>query len=191
MAMRDLRDDQTLALDALRDAVGQKKRRIMMQAPTGYGKTLLASTLVEGARAKEKKVLLTVPMISLVDQTVDMFYSQGIYDVGVIQASHHMTDWSKPVQIASVQTLMKKSKLPQADVVLIDEAHKWFTFYERWLSKDKMPEWGNVPFIGLQCHALDEGTRQLVRSFLQGLDHPTDDRRREPVAVQGLRAVAP
>ena len=155
--MRDLRDDQTLALDALRDAVQQKKRRIMMQAPTGWGKTVLTSTLVESAQAKQKKVLFTVPMISLVDQTVDMFYSQGIYDVGVIQASHHMTDWSKPVQIASIQTLMKKSKLPQADVVLIDEAHKWFTFYERWLSKDKMPEWGNIPFIGLSATPWTKG----------------------------------
>jgi superfamily II DNA or RNA helicase len=155
--MRELRDDQTLALDTLRDAVVMKKRRIMMQCPTGWGKTVLASTLVESAHNRGKKVLFTVPMISLVDQTVDMFYSQGIYDVGVIQASHHMTDWSKPIQIASIQTLMKKSKLPQADVVLIDEAHKWFTFYERWLSKDKMPEWGNIPFIGLSATPWTKG----------------------------------
>ena len=35
-----LRDDQEDALQALREAVGAGKRRIMMQAPTGYGKTM-------------------------------------------------------------------------------------------------------------------------------------------------------
>ena len=145
-----LRDDQEDALQALREAVGAGKRRIMMQAPTGYGKTMLAAALVNNARAKQKKILFTVPAISLIDQTVDMFAKQKIWDVGVIQATHHQTDWTQPIQVCSIQTLMKRT-LPQADVVLLDEAHRWFRFYERWLSKDKMPEWGNVPFIGLSA----------------------------------------
>ena len=175
---RDLRDDQANALDALRDAVAMRKRRIMMQAPTGWGKTLLTSTLVEGAQNKGKKVLFTVPMINLVDQTVDMFYSQGIYDVGVIQASHHMTDWSKPIQIASVQTLMKKRDLPQADVVLIDEAHKWFTFYDKWFFgfpvKDDdgtpvpmHPQWLKVPIIGLSATPWTKGLGSYYDHFFK------------------------
>ena len=51
---------------------------------------------------------------------------------------------------------MKRS-IPKADVVLMDEVHKWFSFYERWLSKDKMPEWGNVPFIGLSATPWTKG----------------------------------
>jgi superfamily II DNA or RNA helicase len=148
--MRELRDDQADAITALREAVAQDKRRICMQAPTGYGKTLLASALVESARKRNKKVLFTVPMIGLVDQTIEMFAGQKIFDVGVIQAHHHMTDWSRPIQICSVQTLMKRA-LPKADLVIIDECHKWFKFYERWLSGDKMPEWARVPFIALSA----------------------------------------
>ena len=47
--------------------------------------------------------LFTVPALSLVDQTMRAFWEEGIRDIGVIQASHPMTDWSRPVQIASVQ----------------------------------------------------------------------------------------
>jgi superfamily II DNA or RNA helicase len=156
MVIKELRYDQATALQSLRDAVAEGKRRICMQAPTGFGKTVLASVLVTNALQRNKRVLYTVPTISLVDQTVEMFHTQGIDDVGVIQADHHMTNWSQPVQIASVQTLMKHN-IPQADVVLVDECHRWFRFYERWLSKDKMPEWGDVPFIGLSATPWTKG----------------------------------
>lgn len=145
--MKELRDDQVAALEQLRCAVGAGRRRIMMQAPTGFGKTVLAAALVEGARAKSKKVLFTVPAVALVDQTVEAFWSQGIKDIGVIQAAHHMTDWSQPVQVASVQTLQRRT-LPQADVVLVDEAHKWFKFYEKWFFDEA---WKNIPIIGLSA----------------------------------------
>lgn len=82
--MFELRDDQVEALERLRSSVAEGKRRIVMQAPTGMGKTILAAALVRGARAKAKRVLFTVPAIDLIDQTVDAFYSQGINDVGVI-----------------------------------------------------------------------------------------------------------
>ena len=154
--MRELRADQHEAISELRSAVGAGKRRVCMQAPTGMGKTVIASAIVESARAKNKKVLFTVPAIGLIDQTVQMFASQGIWDVGVIQASHHMTDWSQPVQVASIQTLMKRT-LPLADIVLLDEVHKWFSFYEKWLSKDHMPAWANVPMIGLSATPWTKG----------------------------------
>jgi DNA repair protein RadD len=151
--MRTLRDDQAQALDQLRLAVGSGKRRIMMQAPTGWGKTVLAGEVISSARAKGKRVLFTVPAIALVDQAVESFFKHGIHDIGVIQAAHAMTDWRQPVQIASVQTLQKRM-LPKADVVLIDEAHKWFKFYEKWFLD---PEWKDVPIIGVSATPWTKG----------------------------------
>ena len=57
-------------------------------------------------------------------------WSWGIRDVGVIQASHPLTDYSRPVQIASVQTLERRYQIagqlsrsvPSADLVLIEGA---------------------------------------------------------------------
>ena len=164
--MPDLRDDQAAALDALRAAVGEKKYRICMQAPTGWGKTVLTSALVESALAKSNKVLFIVPTISLVDQTVEMFASHGIWDVGVIQASHHMTNWNQPIQVASVQTLMKRT-VPEADVVMIDEVHKWFTFYEKIVGtgNHRAPEWERVPVIGLSATPWRKGLGQWFDHF--------------------------
>ena len=52
-------------------------------------------------------MIFTVPALSLVDQTVEAFWTDGVRDVGVIQGTHAMTDWSRPVQVASVQTLQR------------------------------------------------------------------------------------
>lgn len=160
--MRTLRDDQADALARLREAVGRGMRRVMMQAPTGFGKTILAAELVTNALAKKKRVLFTVPAIALVDQTVESFWSQGIRDIGVIQAQHPMTDWSQPVQIASVQTLQKRN-LPPADVVLIDEAHKWFRFYEKWFFEES---WKNIPIIGLSATPWTKGLGRYYEDLI-------------------------
>src|SRR5712672_1747067 len=124
--MKTLRADQAAAIDQLRASLASGKRRIVMMAPTGYGKTITAASIIASAQDRGKKVLLTVPAISLIDQTIEAFYGQGIRDIGVIQANHSMTDWGKPVQVASVQTLQRREALPEADLVMIDECHMMF-----------------------------------------------------------------
>src|SRR5262245_32038974 len=144
--MKTLRDDQAAAINDLRAALIET-RRVVLQSPTGWGKTVVAADIVNKAREKDKRVLVTVPALSLVDQTVEAFYAQGIDEVGVLQASHYMTNPNKPVQIASVQTLMNR-EIPPADVVLVDECHRWFAFFERWFAGEK---WRKIPFIGLSA----------------------------------------
>jgi superfamily II DNA or RNA helicase len=142
----------------LRKSLGSGKHRPVLQAPTGFGKTRLAAAVVEGALAKNKRVIFTVPALSLVDQTVKAFWNDGIHDIGVIQGMHAMTDWSRPVQVASVQTLQRRA-IPEADVVIIDECHRWFDFYGNWMLN---PTWQGRPFIGLSA---TPWTRGLGRYF--------------------------
>jgi DNA repair protein RadD len=97
------------------------------------------------ALAKGKRVLFCVPQLSLIDQTVERLGEEGIHSVGVIQAQHPGTDSSQPVQVCSLQTL-KNRKLPEADLVIVDECHVMFDFYAKWMA---LPEWQRVPFIGL------------------------------------------
>jgi len=143
----DLHPHQRLAMARLREALIAGYRRPIIQAPTGAGKTVLAAAIVDGALAKGKRVLFVVPFLSLVDQTVAAFAAQGITCIGVMQARHPMTDAGQPVQVASLQTLRRRS-LPPADIVIIDEAHRWFDFLGDWMGK---PEWQRVPFVGLSA----------------------------------------
>lgn len=155
--MRALRPHQVSAVTSLRRIIGSGSRRVMLQAPTGAGKTVLAASIIESAMAKGNRVIFTVPAISLVDQTVREFYAEGIRDVGVIQADHPRTDPSRPVQIASLQTLRRR-QIPQADLVLIDEAHRNDKLIEDWMSRD---EWLSVPFIGLSATPWTKGLGRL------------------------------
>jgi DNA repair protein RadD len=153
----DLRLYQVEGLDRLRASLASQPEprhyRPMMMAPTGAGKTKIAAAIVEGALAKGNRVLFTVPAISLIDQTASSFYDEGIRGIGVIQRDHPMTDPSQPVQIASVQTLMKR-QMPDVDVAIIDEAHKWFKFYEDWFAD---PLWQAKPIIGLSATPWTKG----------------------------------
>lgn len=156
--MRPLFPHQAKALAMLRNSVARGVNRVVMQAPTGFGKTVLAAAIVEGALAKNRRVLFTVPALSLVDQTIEAFWSEGIRDIGVIQGNHELTNGLRSVQVASVQTLMRR-EVPDVDVVVIDEVHRWFEFYPRWMA---MEAWRKVPFIGLSA---TPWTRGLGKCF--------------------------
>ena len=125
----------------------------MVQAPTGAGKTVLAASMVTGALAKGNRVLFVVPLLSLIEQTVAAFKAQGIDAVGVMQGYHWMTDGSQPVQVASIQTLQRRM-LPLSDLVIVDEAHRWFAFMGEWMAR---PDWQKVPFIGLSATPWTKG----------------------------------
>ena len=156
--MNELRPYQQKALDDLKLSIGRDKhRRVVLQAPTGSGKTVIAQHIVQGALAKNRRICFCVPALSLIDQTVEYLWSQGITDIGVIQGNHEHTRRQAPVQVASVQTLLRRD-LPDVDVVVIDECHVRFEFYERWMA---MPEWQNIPFIGLSATPWARGMGKL------------------------------
>lgn len=145
--MKKLRPHQERAMTMLRQSLARGFRRPMVQAPTGMGKTVLASHIVSGARAKNNRVCFVVPSLSLIDQTVQSFWSDGIRDIGVIQADHPMTNYACPVQVASVQTLARRNhNRLEFDVVVVDEAHVLHKSLIRW-----MQDWSQIPFIGLSA----------------------------------------
>lgn len=150
---------QERALKALKQTVAQGVKRIVVQSPTGSGKTKLAAAVVEGAIRKGNRLAFVVPAISLVDQTVEAFYEEGISDIGVIQANHERTDWSKPIQVCSIQTLRRRNAYPEASVVVFDECHVLHEEHKKWL---QAVDWLEVPFIGLSA---TPWTRSLGKFF--------------------------
>jgi DNA repair protein RadD len=157
-----LHDHQRLAEAQLRESLRSGHRRPIIQSPTGSGKTVLAAAIVEKALAKGKRVIFTVPKLSLIDQTVERFNEEGIKAIGVIQGYHPGTDGTQPVQVASIQTLRRR-KLPEADLVLVDEAHEVHDFYREWMAK---PEWQHVPFVGLTATPWTKGIGKLYDDLI-------------------------
>jgi DNA repair protein RadD len=159
-----LRPHQIHLLAEIDRALADGIRHIVVQAPTGFGKTLVGATLAKRNLDEGRRTLFTVPALALVDQTVERFAAEGLRDIGVIQAKHELTDWSRPVQIASVQTLMRRKTMPMADMVIIDEVHKKFDIYERWLAGP----WSHLPVIGLTATPWTKGLGKLFSKLIIG-----------------------
>ena len=159
----DLRDYQVQAIDDLRDAVRDGHSRVVVQAPTGAGKTLVGAALIDSALKKNKRVLFVVPALSLIDQTVGVLQGEGVDDVGVMQAMHEMTDHRCRVQVASVQTLMRR-QFPECDVIIIDEVHRWFEFYGKMILD---PAHAKKPVIGLSATPWTRGLGSYFSKLLQ------------------------
>ena len=97
-------------------------RRIMLQLPTGGGKTAIATNICELAASKGKRIYFNCHRRELVDQTYKTFSKYGL-DVGFIAAGKPMNLYA-PIQICSVDTLKNRiGKIPQPDIAIWDEAH--------------------------------------------------------------------
>ncbi len=68
---KELRPHQNRAIEMLREQMAAGKRRVVIQGPTGFGKTLVAAAIMRGALAKGNRAIFTAPAISLIDQSVE------------------------------------------------------------------------------------------------------------------------
>lgn len=143
---RPLRPYQASAINMLKVSMRDLGKRCpVLQLPTGGGKTLVSANIIRMARAKGNRVAFCVPAISLIDQTVEEFFAEGIEEISVLQGDHPMQDWSKPVQVCSIQTIERRA-FPEADLVIVDEAHRQFDVVRRWMETDD-----RAKFIGLSA----------------------------------------
>lgn len=164
LSLHSLRHRQAATIEAIRQAAMEKHKRIMVQAPCSFGKTVLAAHLIAYALAKGNRVLFLVPRLSLINQTVDRFFVQGIADIGVIQGTHTMTDPYAPVQIASVQTLVRRP-LPDFDFAIYDEAHIQNAKMNALLDSEA---WSNVVVIGLSATPWGKGMGRRWKKLIVG-----------------------
>jgi len=115
-----LRPQQSKAIQTLRERVREGKRRILLVAPTSFGKmTVIAATI----RTSSVPVLFVCHLRELIDQCADQLARVGITNIGVIRGDDDRTNPDASVQIASIQTLSRRDK-PLAGIVFVDEAHR-------------------------------------------------------------------
>lgn len=145
----ELRPYQQQAFDRARQAIRDGAKRVLIVAPTGAGKTVLGSALMEMAAAKGNRASFVVDRLSILGQTSDTFDRYQI-DHGVIQGGHERWRPALPLQICSVQTLGRR-RWPDTSVDVFDEAHVLHTTH-----KKRMEEKASI-VIGLTATPFTKG----------------------------------
>ena len=148
-----LRDYQIEICESVREAF-KKHRSVMMQMPTGTGKTVVLASLVQQyldksleLRDQHCQVLIVAHRIELTEQMGEHLKRYGI-EYGVI-AGGRKTKEAEPVIVASIQTLSSKlsslSALFSPSLIIIDEAHHAVakTYRQLW------DVWPEARFLGL------------------------------------------
>jgi DNA repair protein RadD len=124
-----LRDYQREQLAATAEALHAGHRRIVLQAPTGSGKTHLIAAIAAAASQTGARVLILATRTRLVRQIHERLEEFGVAHGVIAAALPGLGNHALTVQIASADTLYRRAlvdgrmPLPSAEVVLFDEAH--------------------------------------------------------------------
>jgi len=157
--LNPLRTYQVNAINSVREALQSGLKRIILQAPCGAGKTLMAASIVSSAKAKNKRVAFVVNRIGLVKQTSKVFNNSYITH-GIIQGSNTRFAGSNIV-VCSIATLARRGYPQDLDLLIIDESHACTSDSYTNLIK----AYKDIPIIGLTATAY---TRGLGRVFEWG-----------------------
>lgn len=121
-----LRTYQQIAKDAI-FSTWRSEKSVMLQMPTGAGKTMLFSSVIKDiVKVPRSKILIIAHRSELIDQIDEHLNKYGV-EHGII-ASSRTRNLERKVQIASIQTLTHKNnekitKEFTPDFIIIDEAH--------------------------------------------------------------------
>ena len=119
---------QTAAVNALRAAVARGVRRLLLVAPTGAGKTTVASVIIDGAAARGSRTWFVAHRAELIQQCSARLDQQAIPH-GVVMAAHPRWQPERLVQVVSVQTVRARGALTLSidvgapSIVVVDECH--------------------------------------------------------------------
>jgi type I site-specific restriction endonuclease len=129
-------------------------------APTGAGKSYLGHRIAHEALLKGKRAVFVCDREALIDQTSESADEYGLSAHAIIKADHWRRDSDMPYQIASIQTIMKRGYWPQADVIIIDEAHTQYKGWTEYVTKT------DAACIGLSATPFSPGLGKLFTNLI-------------------------
>lgn len=156
-----LRPEQQAVVDAVSAAFRQGHKRVMVSACCGFGKTELATAMLSATEANGKRGAFLADRRALVEQTVTRFDKYGL-NAGVIMADHPRFAPSKPIQVCSIATLLRR-RWPDANLLFIDEAHVLSQAV-----RDKL-EKRDCYAVGLSATPITKGLAKYFDTVVNGL----------------------
>jgi superfamily II DNA or RNA helicase len=119
--MVELYADQMEIVSELRESMRTHKN-ILLQSPTGSGKTAMAIWMITQAIGKSRKIAFTVPRRELLKQTSQSFEANGI-EHGFIASGKPYNPYCQ-VYSGMIDTMARRvGSLPYVDVLFVDETH--------------------------------------------------------------------
>lgn len=120
--MLALRPHQQEVVEKLREGFRNGNRCQLLYAPTGFGKTEVAMSIMNEVAKGYKRTAMVLDRIVLVDQTSTRLSKYGI-DHGVMMSGHWRYRPHERIQICSAQTLERRKNGLDIDLLMIDECH--------------------------------------------------------------------
>jgi len=146
----------------LHEGALQGHRRQCVMAPTGGGKTYIGAKLMERVQAKGRRGLFGCDRLILVNQTSETFERYGLWSHGIIQANNPRLDLSRPLQIASLQTLKSRGWPAGLDLIIVDECHTMHKTWVDYVTSDDFK--GRV--IGLSATPFSKGLGKIFTNLV-------------------------
>lgn len=116
------REYQTKSISDIREKFREGHRKVLLWLATGGGKTFVFCKMVKDSVSRGKRCIVVVRGRKLVDQASKRLFREGV-NHGVLMASHWNYRPQAPVQVCSIDTLISRNLRPDADLIIIDEAH--------------------------------------------------------------------
>lgn len=117
-----LRDYQEKLIAQVFEHWGSGFRRLVLQLPTGAGKTIIFSAIAREFLRQGFGVLVLAHRLELITQAHEKLEAVSGLPAGIIKAGFPLhPDYD--IQVASVQSLARRKRFPEAGLVVIDEAH--------------------------------------------------------------------
>lgn len=167
--MLTLRPYQEQAIQEMRNEWYEGKTKILLYAPTGAGKTIMAGGVIQGAYQKGKIVWFVCHRRELIFQGSNKLSEFGIPHSIVLSGEEHSP--YERVYVGSVQTLdswvFKKEKIeiPEPDVIVFDEAHHAVS--NTWKQiVDKFPQAAVIGLSATPVRADGKGLGHIFQSMV-------------------------
>lgn len=145
-----LRPYQQNLVDQARSAFAAGKRRVLIQLPTGGGKTHILAEIAKGASDKGLTALAMAHRIEIVSQISSRLTTFGLCP-SVIAASTPLSLSPTGSICAMQQTLVRRlASVPQPDLLIVDEAHHQAASGYRKIT-DAWPETNIVGLTATPC----------------------------------------
>ena len=116
-----LRPRQQQAIADVRAAYASGSRSPVLIAPTGFGKTHTAVSIIQSAIQRGKTVWFLAHLAEILNDTTARLTAANIPH-GQIRAGEP-AEYHHPVQVVSLQTAVRRNELPRPDLIIIDECH--------------------------------------------------------------------